>query len=51
MDHEIASVNNRALLRQLALTQMWILNVRRNATGAINAIRYQNAMAEMALLY
>ena len=51
MDQEIASVINRALFRQQAPAHIRIMNVRRNAKGAITAITHQNATAEMALLY
>jgi len=42
---------NRAHFHQRAPAHIRIMNVRRNAKGAITAIAYQNATAEMAMRY
>jgi len=51
MDHEIASVINRALFHQQAPAHIRIMNARRNVKGATTAISHQNATAEMAMQY
>jgi len=49
MDQEIASAIKRALFHQKAPTHVRIMNAKRNAKGAITAIRHPNATAEIAL--
>jgi len=49
MDQAIASAINRALYYQQAPANIKIMNASRNVKGAITAITYQNAIAEMAL--
>ena len=49
MDQEIASAINRALLHQLALAHIRIMNAGRYAKSAIMAIIHQNPTVEMAL--
>jgi len=51
MNQEIASPINRALFHQQAPAHIGIMNARRNAKGAMPAIRHQNATAEMAMRY
>jgi hypothetical protein len=51
MDQEIASAINRALFHQQAPAHIRIMKARRNAKGAIMAIRHQNTTAEMAMRY
>ena len=51
MDREIASAIIRALFHQQAPAHIMIMNARKNVTGAITAIRHQNATAEMVMQY
>jgi len=51
MDQEIASAINRALFHQTAPAHVRIMNAKRNAKGASNAITHPNATGEMALQY
>jgi len=48
MDQEITSAINGALFHQEAPAYIRIMNAKRNANGAINAIMHPNATAEMA---
>jgi hypothetical protein len=49
MDQEILSAINRALFHQKAPAHIRIMNVKRNAKGAITAITHPNATAELAV--
>jgi hypothetical protein len=49
MDDEITSAIARPLFHQKAPAHIRIMNAKRNAQGAINAITHPNATAEMAV--